>query len=317
MDLEPGNWQHGQSGGLLAWLRGKKVHEIPEYELFEIREPVSHAIPFVYNSPHSGRIYPPEFIAQSRLQGISIRRSEDHYVDELFAEASALGAPLLVANFPRAYLDVNREPYELDPRMFDGLLPPYANVNSLRVAGGLGTIPRIVAENMEIYGRRLSVQEGLDRIEAVYKPYHAALRRLIARTHVQFGFGVLIDCHSMPGNVRVAGANTRPDFIIGDRYGTSASAELSRTAVGIFEEMGFAAIRNKPYAGGFITEHYGRPSRGLHALQIEVNRSIYVDEITLEKRPDFAQVAAAITSFMRQMADYVAKFASDTALAAE
>ncbi|MEK1872347.1 MAG: N-formylglutamate amidohydrolase [Rhizobium altiplani] len=293
------------------------MHEIPEYALFEVREPESHAIPFVYNSPHSGRIYPPEFIAQSRLEGISIRRSEDHYVDELFADASALGAPLLLANFPRAYLDVNREPYELDPRMFDGLLPPYANINSLRVAGGLGTIPRIVAENMEIYARRLSVQEGLDRIEAVYKPYHAALRRLIARTHVQFGFGVLIDCHSMPGNVRVAGTNARPDFIIGDRYGTSASADLSRAAVAILEEMGFTAIRNKPYAGGFITEHYGRPSRGLHALQIEVNRSIYVDEVTLEKRSDFALVAAAITAFMRQMAVYVAQFATDTALAAE
>ncbi|MBD9447999.1 N-formylglutamate amidohydrolase [Rhizobium sp. 42MFCr.1] len=293
------------------------MHEIPEYALFEVREPASHAIPFVYNSPHSGRIYPPEFIAQSRLEGISIRRSEDHYVDELFADASALGAPLLLANFPRAYLDVNREPYELDPRMFDGLLPPYANINSLRVAGGLGTIPRIVAENMEIYARRLSVQEGLDRIEAVYKPYHAALRRLIARTHVQFGFGVLIDCHSMPGNVRVAGTNARPDFIIGDRYGTSASADLSRAAVAILEEMGFTAIRNKPYAGGFITEHYGRPSRGLHALQIEVNRSIYVDEVTLEKRSDFALVAAAITAFMRQMAVYVAQFATDTALAAE
>jgi len=293
------------------------VHEIPEYALFEIREPRSHSIPFVYNSPHSGRIYPPEFIAQSRLEGVSIRRSEDHYVDELFADASALGAPLLLANFPRAYLDVNREPYELDPRMFDGLLPPYANINSLRVAGGLGTIPRIVAENMEIYARRLPVQEGLDRIESVYKPYHAALRRLIARTHVQFGFGVLIDCHSMPGNVRVAGTNARPDFIIGDRYGTSASAELSRAAVAIFEEMGFTAIRNKPYAGGFITEHYGRPSRGLHALQIEVNRSIYVDEMTLEKRPDFPLVAAAITAFMRQMAVYVAQFATDSALAAE
>jgi N-formylglutamate deformylase len=134
---------------------------------------------------------------------------------------------------------------------------------------------------------------------------------------VQFGFGVLIDCHSMPGNVRVAGSNARPDFIIGDRYGTSASAELSRAAIGIFEEMGFAAIRNKPYAGGFITEHYGRPSRGLHALQIEVNRSIYVDEVTLEKRADFLVVANAVTSFMRQMADYVEKFASDTALAAE
>lgn len=296
---------------------GTRVHEIPEYALFEVREPLSHTIPFVYNSPHSGRIYPPEFIAQSRLEGVSIRRSEDHYVDELFADASALGAPLLLANFPRAYLDVNREPYELDPRMFDGLLPPYANINSLRVAGGLGTIPRIVAENMEIYTRRLSVQEGLDRIESVYKPYHAALRRLIARTHVQFGFGVLIDCHSMPGNVRVAGSNARPDFIIGDRYGTSASAELSRAAVAIFEEMGFTAIRNKPYAGGFITEHYGRPSRGLHALQIEVNRSIYVDEITLEKRADFALVVGAITAFMRQLAVYVAQFATDSALAAE
>ncbi|WP_163883588.1 N-formylglutamate amidohydrolase [Rhizobium laguerreae] len=291
--------------------------EIREYELFEVHEPVSQTIPFVYNSPHSGRIYPPEFIAQSRLEGIAIRRSEDHYVDELFGSAVALGAPLLAANFPRAYLDVNREPYELDPRMFDGLLPPYANVNSLRVAGGLGTIPRIVAENMEIYARRLPVQEGLDRVEAVYKPYHAALRRLVARTHVQFGFGVLIDCHSMPGNVRVAGSTARPDFIIGDRYGTSASAELSRAAIAILEEMGFAAIRNKPYAGGFITEHYGRPSRGLHALQIEVNRAIYVDELTLEKRDDFAAVADAVADFMQQMADYVEKFAGERALAAE
>ncbi|MEZ2128346.1 MULTISPECIES: N-formylglutamate amidohydrolase [unclassified Sinorhizobium] len=288
-----------------------------EYELFEVREPVSQTIPFVYNSPHSGRIYPPEFIAQSRLEGAAIRRSEDHYVDELFSAASELGAPLLFANFPRAYLDVNREPYELDPRMFDGVLPPFANINSLRVAGGLGTIPRIVAENMEIYMRRVPVQEALDRIELIYKPYHATLRRLIARTHVQFGFGVLIDCHSMPGNIRITGSNVRPDFIIGDRYGTSASAELSRAAIHFLEEMGFAAIRNKPYAGGFITEHYGRPARGLHALQIEINRAIYVDEVTLQKRPDFHTVANAMTSFIQQMADYVEEFAGGRALAAE
>lgn len=288
-----------------------------EYELFEVREPISQTIPFVYNSPHSGRIYPPEFIAQSRLEGAAIRRSEDHYVDELFSAASELGAPLLFANFPRAYLDVNREPYELDPRMFDGMLPPFANINSLRVAGGLGTIPRIVAENMEIYTRRFPVQEALDRIELIYKPYHATLRRLIARTHVQFGFGVLIDCHSMPGNIRITGSNVRPDFIIGDRYGTSASAELSRAAIHFLEEMGFAAIRNKPYAGGFITEHYGRPARGLHALQIEINRSIYVDEVTLQKRPDFHTVANAMTSFIQQMADYVEEFAGGRALAAE
>jgi N-formylglutamate amidohydrolase len=224
---------------------------------------------------------------------------------------------LLLANFPRAYIDVNREPYELDPRMFDGALPSYANINSLRVAGGLGTIPRIVAENMEIYARRVPVEDALKRIDTIYKPYHATLRRLIARTHVKFGFGVLVDCHSMPGNIRIAGSNMRPDFILGDRYGTSASAELSRAAMQILEEMGFNAVRNKPYAGGFITEHYGRPSRGLHALQIEVNRSLYVDETTLEKRPDFDKIAAAITLFMKRMAEHVESYTGDPALAAE
>jgi len=291
--------------------------EIGNFEIFEILEPVSQSIPFVYSSPHSGRIYPPDFVARSRLRGAAIRRSEDPYVDELFSAARDLGAPLLMANFPRAYIDVNREPYELDPRMFDGPLPAYANINSLRVAGGLGTIPRIVAENMEIYAGRMPVEEALARIEAIYKPYHAALRRLTARTHVHFGFSVLVDCHSMPGNIRVAGSHSRPDFIIGDRYGTSASAELSHSAMDILESLGFNAVRNKPYAGGFITEHYGRPSRGLHALQIEVNRSLYVDEATFEKRPDFAMMTGAITSFMRQMAERVMAHGGDRALAAE
>lgn len=291
--------------------------DIGSFEIFEILEPVSQSIPFVYSSPHSGRIYPPDFIAQSRLRGAAIRRSEDHYVDELFSAACDLGAPLLLANFPRAYIDVNREPYELDPRMFDGALLAYANINSLRVAGGLGTIPRIVAENMEIYAKRVPVEDALERIETIYKPYHAALRRLMARTHVQFGFGVLVDCHSMPGNIRIAGSHVRPDFIIGDRYGTSASADLSHAAMDILEGLGFNAVRNKPYAGGFITEHYGRPSRGLHALQVEVNRSLYIDEVTLEKRADFGLMTGAITAFMRQMADHVANYEGDRALAAE
>ncbi len=291
--------------------------DVGSFEIFEILEPVSQTIPFVYSSPHSCRIYPPEFIAQSRLQGVAIRRSEDHYVDELFSAASALGAPLLIANFPRAYIDVNREPYELDPRMFDGALPSYANINSVRVAGGLGTIPRIVAENMEIYASRVPVADALQRIETIYKPYHAALRRLMARTHLEFGFGVLVDCHSMPGNVRVAGSHARPDFIIGDRYGTSASADLSHAAMDILDGLGFHAVRNKPYAGGFITEHYGRPSRGLHALQVEVNRALYVDEMTLEKRSDFGLMVGAITAFIRQMAEHVARYGNDRALAAE
>lgn len=288
-----------------------------EFDLFEVLEPESLRIPFVYNSPHSGRRYPVSFIEQSRLDGSAIRRSEDHFVDELFAGATEIGAPLLLAHFPRAFLDVNREPYELDPRMFNGNLPPYANINSIRVAGGLGTIPRIVAENMEIYTRRLPVEEALSRIEGIYKPYHACLRKLVARTHAHFGYAVLIDCHSMPGNIRVAGTGMRPDIIIGDRYGTSASAELSNAAVQILENMGFAAVRNKPYAGGFITEHYGRPVRGLHALQVEINRSLYIDEMTLQKKPEFAAMTAAVGSFMEQMADFVEDTAGDVALAAE
>jgi N-formylglutamate amidohydrolase len=289
-----------------------------DFDHFEVREPETQTIPFVFNSPHSGRRYPTTFLADSNLDATAIRRSADHYVDEIFADAPELGAPLLLAHFPRAYLDVNREPYELDPRMFDGPLPSYANIGSMRVAGGLGTIPRIVAENMEIYRRRLPVNEALCRIETIYKPYHACLRKLIAGTHARFGQCVLIDCHSMPGNIRLSGSDMRPDFIIGDRYGTSASAELSRAALHFLDGMGFSAVRNKPYAGGFITEHYGRPVRGLHALQIEINRALYVDEMTLAKKREFPVIAAALSTFMRQMADFVADFSrSDSALAAE
>ncbi len=284
---------------------------------FEVREPVLQTIPFVFNSPHSGRAYSPSFLAQSRLDARAIRSSEDHFVDELYASAPALGAPLLLAHFPRAYLDANREPYELDPRMFDGALPPHANTSSLRVAGGLGTVPKIVAENLDIYSGRLPVEEALSRIERLYKPYHACLRRLLSRTHSRFGFCVLIDCHSMPGNTRFAGSSLRPDFIIGDRFGASASAALSDAALSILEDLGFRAVRNKPYAGGFITEHYGRPRRGLHALQIEVNRALYVDEMTLEKRPDFAVLEAMIATFMRRMAAFTETLPVETSLAAE
>lgn len=285
--------------------------------LFSVIEPDHQNIPFVFNSPHSGRLYPDCFLKQSRLDQIAIRRSEDHYVDELFGSAVSLGAPLLRAHFPRAFVDVNREPYELDPKMFDGSLPPFANIGSIRVAGGLGTVPRIVAENMEIYHSRLPVEEAMDRVDYIYKPYHAALRRLIARTHVQFGMAILIDCHSMPGNIRVSGSGIRPDFIIGDRYGTSASASLSRTALRLLDGMGFNALRNKPYAGGFITEHYGRPGRGLHALQIEVNRSLYIDEVTLKKKASFSALVISIHTFLRALCDHVAREADGMSLAAE
>ncbi|AUX77883.1 MULTISPECIES: N-formylglutamate amidohydrolase [Sinorhizobium] len=291
--------------------------EVAEWDVFEVLEPASQRIPLVFNSPHSGRYYPQSFLDQSRLDAHSIRRSEDHFVDELFQSATLLGAPLLRAHFPRAFLDVNREPYELDPRMFEGALPPHANISSMRVAGGLGTVPRLVAENMEIYRSRVPVEEALARIESIYKPYHATLRKLIARTHVQFGMAVLIDCHSMPGNVHLAGSGQRPDFIIGDRYGTSAAAELSRFAVELLEQLGYAVTRNKPYAGGFITEHYGRPTRGLHALQIEINRSLYIDEATLVKKPGFAALETDLATFVAGLARHVEDYGAYLPLAAE
>lgn len=284
---------------------------------FEIHQPMQQTESFVFNSPHSGRVYPEAFLKMSRLDRMAIRRSEDYFVDELFARVVQLGAPMQVAQFPRCWLDVNREPYELDPRMFDGPLPAFANIGSLRVAGGLGTIPRLVAENMDIYRGRLSVEEGLSRIEAVYRPYHASLRRLIAQTHVRFGKAILIDCHSMPASVRVAGGTRRPDIIIGDRYGASADHDLSHAAVSILSGLGYHVVRNKPYAGGFITEHYGRPARGLHALQIEINRGLYVDEARLEKTSGFDLLKADLSEFAGDLMAYVRAGLSDDRLAAE
>lgn len=268
---------------------------------FSVTAPERQRVPFVLNSPHSGRFYPPRFLAMSRLDAHAIRRSEDCYVDQLFAGAVALGAPMLRANFPRAYLDVNREPWEFDPRMFDGPLPPHANTRSARVAGGLGTVPRLVGEGQEIYSGKLPLNEAVMRVETVYKPYHEALWALLASTHAAFGVTVLIDCHSMPANVRAGDGAIRPDFIIGDRFGTACAPVLTQAAISILLGMGYNVAHNKPYAGGFITEHYGRPLQGLHALQIEINRGLYLDEYSYEPTADFASLAADMTRFCAAM----------------
>lgn len=274
---------------------------------FEIRSGAEQRVPFIFSSPHSGRYYPERFLAMARLDRNAIRRSEDCYVDELFGGAVALGAPMLAANFPRAYLDVNREPWELDPRMFAEPVPPYCNIRSARVAGGLGTVPKLVGEGLDIYSGRLPLSEAIARIEAVYKPYHEALKRLVTRTHAHFGFAVLVDCHSMPASIRVGDSGLRPDFIIGDRFGTSASATLTQTAIGLLAAMGYTVAHNKPYAGGFITEHYGRPARHLHALQIEVNRGLYMNERSLRKSLGFDALADDMARFsadLMAMPDY-------------
>jgi N-formylglutamate amidohydrolase len=284
---------------------------------FEIRSGAEQRVPFVFNSPHSGRYYPDRFLAMARLDRNAIRRSEDCYVDELFGGAVALGAPMLAANFPRAYLDVNREPGELDPRMFAEPVPSFCNIRSARVAGGLGTVPKLVGEGLDIYSGRLPLAEAVARIEAVYKPYHETLKRLLTRTHARFGYAVLIDCHSMPASIRVGDSGLRPDFIVGDRFGISATAALTETAIGLLIGMGYTVAHNKPYAGGFITEHYGRPARHLHALQIEVNRGLYMNERTFQKSAGFDALADDMARFSADLMAMPDHHFIDLPLAAE
>ena len=262
---------------------------------FVVEEPsAGQTAPFIFNAPHAGTVYPRAFLDAARLDALTLRRSEDAFVDRLFAGVVALGAPLMLARFPRAYLDVNREPYELDPRMFDGRLPSFVNTRSMRVAGGLGTIPRIVADGQEIYRERLAVEEGLGRIERLYKPYHRGLRELVNRTFQAFGQVVLIDCHSMPSTSLNRDDGVKADVVLGDRYGTSCATALTDLVESSLRVRGYTVARNKPYAGGFITEHYGEPALGHHALQVEINRALYMDEQRLTTAPGFDALAQTL-----------------------
>ena len=262
--------------------------------------PEAQTKPIVVNSPHSGRHYPDDFLRNSRLNNLSIRRSEDFLVDEIVKGAVSSGIPVLNAVYPRAYLDVNREPFELDPSMFDGELPKNANTRSIRVSSGLGTIARIVAEGEEIYSQRLPASEAVRRISEIYRPYHEALQNLLARTHVTFGLAVLLDIHSMPSNNSAPVRETRGDIVLGDRFGSSCDPRILHEAKSIFQNLGYHVEINKPYAGGFITEHYGRPLNGLHALQIEINRSLYMDEIRMLKSKGFENLAADFDHFFSE-----------------
>ncbi|WP_395665198.1 N-formylglutamate amidohydrolase [Methylocella sp.] len=272
---------------------------------YEVLEPERLSSPLVFSSPHSGRIYPSSFLTRARLDPTQLRRSEDAFVDQLFADCLSVGAPMIKALFPRAYLDLNREPYELDPRMFDGRLPPGANTRSIRVAGGLGTIPRVVGQAQEIYRERLPVTEALQRIETLYRPYHARLAALLDRAELAFGCAVLIDCHSMPSGQAAPAhggffrrdepsGERKADFVLGDRHGASCAPIFVETAEAELRSLGFTVARNKPYAGGYITEHYGAPGANRHALQIEIGRGLYMDEQAVAPLPRFAEIRSGL-----------------------
>ena len=283
-----------------------------------LAEPDVQRAPVVLTSPHSGRLYPQVFLNQSRLDALSLRRSEDSFVDELFDKGPDLGVPLLCANFPRAYCDANREPYELDPRMFKDKLPPHANTRSVRVACGLGTIARVVGDSTDIYREKLVYADAERRIETCYRPYHATLARLLHRTHQKFGQVLLLDCHSMPsigGPLDQDAGHGRADIVLGDRYGTSCDPYLVDLVEAAFRREGYHVGRNAPYAGGYTTLTYGRPGRFVHAVQIEINRALYMDEQRIERGPEFETHRSAIARILR---DIIAHFdAASQQIAAE
>ncbi|HEV2364009.1 MAG TPA: N-formylglutamate amidohydrolase [Caulobacteraceae bacterium] len=280
-----------------AWERSPRALEVtPEEDLeaFVVERPLKGApvTPLVFASPHSGRIYPRTLNA--RLAAPAIRGSEDAFVDELIAPAPRFGVRAIAARLARVFVDVNRHPFELDPAMFEDDLPHWARARTPRVAAGLGAIAKIVREGEEVYDRKLSFSEARWRIEAAHRPYHAALSALVAEAKAAAGLAILVDWHSMP--TPPAGAlpcRGRPaDIVIGDRFGCSCASAVARLFEAALTDLGYRVARNSPYAGGYTTEHYGAPGAGVHALQIEIARSLYLEEASLTPTAGFAALAA-------------------------
>jgi len=297
--------------------------ELTELPFVVRRDGAAVRSPLVFASPHSGRHYPPDMMAASLLDAASIRLSEDAYVDELIQGAVDHGAVVITAAYARAYIDVNREPYELDATMFEDELPDFARGRSARVAAGLGSIARIVAEGQEIYARKLTFAEARQRIERVHRPYHAALEALLNQARSAFGLAVLIDWHSMPaaaartygqsgdfgpGGARrgMSGAGAC-DLVLGDRFGTACAPAITNLVERELEAMGYRVARNAPYAGGYTTEFYGKPADRTHALQIEINRGLYLDEASLEPREGFARLKRDLERVFAALAEGVAR----------
>lgn len=288
------------------------VEAVPDEvaEVYRIERPKRRTSPLVVASPHSGRIYPRDLLEATRLGPLDLRSSEDAFMEEVLEGAAQAGAPLLTAHFPRVYVDVNREPYELDPGMFADPLPQGAITDSIRISGGLGTIARVVANSEPVYSRKLTFAEADERIRRYYVPYHRALQRLIAETLEQFGFCLLIDGHSMPSSaVRHVRSERRPiDIVLGDGHGVTAAPVFIEQAERFLQTKHYTVRRNSPYAGGFVTRHYGRPALGIHVLQVEINRALYMDERRIEARPGLAPIQADMSGLLTDLTEAAIRF---------
>ncbi|HRW59125.1 MAG TPA: N-formylglutamate amidohydrolase [Defluviicoccus sp.] len=260
----------------------------------------------MFSSAHSGRKYLPEFIDSVQLDLMTLRRSEDAFVDEIFAAVPHSGASFLKAHFPRVYVDPNREAFELDPAMFVQPLPAYVNTTSLRVRAGLGTVPRVVASGDAIYASKLDFPLIVQRLEQNYFPFHSALDVLLRQAHARYGCYLLIDCHSMPSVAGICDADAglrRADFVLGDRFGTSCAPLLTQLVESFLTALGYSVRRNIPYAGGYITSHYGRPAEGRHTLQIEINRALYMDEETITPHAGLARLHEQMTQLTQLLVE--------------
>jgi N-formylglutamate amidohydrolase len=267
---------------------------------FHFVAPIAESCGIVVASPHSGRHYPPALLVAAQLDRFDLSKSEDAWVDELVAGSPEAGACLLLANYARVYVDLNRDPDELDTSMYAGRLEGPMPKRSPRVAAGLGVIPRIVNDGRDIYRGRLAWAEADRRISSVYAPYHAKLRSLIDQTLMVFGASLLIDTHSMPAK---GSGDPAPDIVLGDRYGSSCASLITAIAEQFLSRCGYRVVRNVPYAGGWTTEHYGKPFDGSHALQIEINRSLYMNETTMERFEDgIARLQHDLAGLTRELA---------------
>ena len=274
---------------------------------YQIDRPADQLLPIVLASPHSGDSYPDDLVKKTSLNLKQLRQSEDAFIDQVYEPAVANGAPLIRSRLGRVFVDLNREPFELDPAMFEGPLPAYANTNSPRLAAGLGTIAKVIASGETIYKDPLAFGDVAKLIEAYYQPYHAALARLLQETKDKFGMAILIDCHSMPSNIGLhdpsRGSQKSPqiDFVLGDCHRSSCSASITAFVDRHLNRLGYKVVRNRPYAGGYTTQHYGRPSKAIHALQVEVNRALYMDEVRIEPLPTLPMLSDQLVGMVEAL----------------
>ncbi|MBM2290290.1 N-formylglutamate amidohydrolase [Sulfitobacter pseudonitzschiae] len=269
---------------------------------YEVLHPDRNTSCVVFASPHSGRDYPWRFLRTTVLNEHQVRSSEDAFVDKLFDCAPRFGASFLKAGAPRAFVDLNRAVDELDPALIEGVRPKGHNP---RVASGLGVVPRVVANGRAIYRGKLSLAEAERRIDLYWRPYHTMLQQLLDSAHRRHGQAILIDCHSMPHEAMdsvVRGGMKRPDVVLGDRFGAAAAGEVVDRIEAAFVAAGFVVTRNAPFAGAYITQAYGRPARGQHAVQVEIDRSLYMNEALVRPNGGFDDIRARLAAVVADVA---------------